>query len=102
MDRAQERLATALQKLEEAEKATAGDKAANDMVRCIGAGLLELAIERYDEVLPQMKGRKFPSRLELVDRFERLGKDFSVWCFREGPSPRKFDVLVEQMRGGGL
>lgn len=95
-------IARAYALLEEAEKATAGDKAANDMVRCIGAGLLELAIERYDEVLPQMKGRKFPSRLELVDRFERLGKDFSVWCFREGPSPRKFDVLVEQMRGGGL
>jgi hypothetical protein len=49
-----------------------------------------------------MKGHKFPLRIELVDKFERLGKDFSVCCFREGPSPRNFASLVEKMRGGGL
>jgi hypothetical protein len=95
-------LAEAYVLLEKAEKATEGDKASNDMVRSIGAGLLELVIERYDEVSPKMKGHKFPSRLELVDKFEKLGKDFSVWCFREGPSPRNFASLVEKMRGGGL
>lgn len=95
-------LAQAYVLLEKAEKATEGDKASNDMVRSIGAGLLELVIERYDEVSPKMKGHKFPSRLELVERFAKLGEDFSVWCFREGPSPRNFASLVEKMRGGGL
>ena len=95
-------LAEAYVLLEKAEKATEGDKASNDMVRSIGAGLLELVIERYDEVSPKMKGQKFPTRLELVERFAKLGEDFSVWCFREGPSPRNFASLVEKMRGGGL
>lgn len=95
-------LAEAYVLLEKAEKATEGDKASNDMVRSIGAGLLELVIERYDEVSPKMKGHKFPSRLELVERFAKLGEDFSVWCFREGPSPRNFASLIEKMRGGGL
>ena len=98
-------LAEAYNLLQAAEKATEGEGVFHDTVRCIGAGLLELVIERYDEVAGQMKKkgcRDFPDRLKLVDRFEKIGSDYFVWCFREGPSPRQFKPLVEKMRGGGL
>lgn len=102
-------LAEAYRLFEKALAATADDPKSHATVRCLSAGLLELVIERYDEVrtvfsrLPAPPGGKkpvLPPRLELVDRFEAIGKDFYSWCFREGPQPRNFASLVKTLREG--
>lgn len=91
---------------EKALKATEGDKTAHGLVRCLSAGMLELVIERYDEVVAFLcrsgGDLRMPPRLELVDRFEAIGRDFYNWCFREGPQPRTFASLVKKLREGTL
>lgn len=91
---------------------TAGDKFTHGNVRCLSAGMLMLVIERYDEVKAvfedakksmndaSFENIKLPSRLELVDRFEQIGKDFYIWCWREGPQPRDFKSLVKSLKEG--
>ena len=94
---------------EKALAATADEPQAHAMVRRLGAGLLELVIEQYADVkkamahvrVPYGSARpELPPREELVDRFEQIGKDFYVWCFREGPQPRDFASLVKTLREG--
>jgi hypothetical protein len=99
-------LATAYQLFEKALSATADDPKSHATVRCLSAGMLELVIERYEEVLAALRKRgdsfAMPKRLELVDRFEAIGKDFYSWCYREGPQPRNFASLVKMLREGTL
>jgi hypothetical protein len=97
---------------ENALSKTAGDKFTHGNVRCLSAGMLMLVIERYDEVKAVFEdvkksmndasfdNIKLPSRLELVDRFEQIGKDFYIWCWREGPQPRDFKSLVKSLKEG--
>ncbi len=97
-------LANAYQLFEKALSVTADDPKSHAMVRCLSAGMLELVIERYEEVLAALRKRgdtfALPKRLELVDRFEAIGKDFYNWCYREGPQPRNFASLVKTLREG--
>ncbi len=97
-------LATAYQLFEKALSATADDPKSHATVRCLSAGMLELVIERHEEVLAALRKRgdtfAMPKRLELVDRFEAIGKDFYSWCYREGPQPRNFASLVKTLRDG--
>ena len=97
-------LASAYQLFEKALAATADDPKSHATVRCLSAGMLELVIERYDEVKAALRKRgdtfALPKRLELVDRFEAIGKDFYSWCYREGPQPRNFASLVKTLREG--
>lgn len=91
---------------------TADDKYTHSNVRCISAGMLMLVIERYDEVRAVFEATKksmndasvanliLPSRLELVARFEAIGKDFYSWCWREGPQPRDFASLLKSLKEG--
>ena len=99
-------LASAYKLFEKALSATEDDPAAHATVRCLSAGMLELVIERYDEVKAALRRRgdsfELPKRLELVDRFEAIGKDFYNWCYREGPQPRNFASLVKMLKEGTL
>ncbi len=99
-------LASSFFLFEKALGATGDDPKSHATVRCLSAGMLELVIERYDEVAAALRrrgdGRVLPKRLELVDRFEAIGKDFYNWCFREGPQPRSFSSLVKTLRNGTL
>lgn len=91
---------------------TADDKYTHSNVRCLSAGMLMLVIERYDEVRAVFEATKksmndasvanliLPSRLELVARFEAIGKDFYSWCWREGPQPRDFASLLKSLKEG--
>ena len=97
-------LATAYQLFEKALSATEEDPKSHATIRCLSAGMLELVIERYDEVKAALSKRgdtfAMPKRLELVDRFEAIGKNFYSWCYREGPQPRSFASLVKALREG--
>ena len=97
-------LATAYQLFEKALSATEDDPKSHATIRCLSAGMLELVIERYDEVKAALSKRgdtfAMPKRLELVDRFEAIGKNFYSWCYREGPQPRSFASLVKALREG--
>jgi len=99
-------LATSYFLFEKALAATKDDPASHATVRCLGAGTLELVVERYDEAKAALRRRgddlALPTRLELVDRFEGIGRDFYCWCFREGPQPRDFASLVKKLREGTL
>ena len=99
-------LATAYFLFEKALDATKDDPTSHATIRCLSAGMLELVVERYDEVKAALRRRgddlALPKRLELVDRFEAIGKDFYIWCYREGPQPRDFKSLVKNLREGTL
>lgn len=97
-------LAESLVLFDKALAATADDAKSHATVRCLSAGMLQLVIERYDEVKVALRETapqyKLAKRLELVDRFEQIGKDFYNWCYREGPQPRSFKSLVKSLREG--
>ena len=105
-------LAKSFMLFENALAKTSDDKYSHSNVRCLSAGMLMLVIERYDEVKAvfedakksmndaSFENIKLPSRLDLVDRFEQIGKDFYIWCWREGPQPRDFKSLVKSLKEG--
>ena len=107
-----ENLAKSFLLFENALAKTADDKYTHSNVRCLSAGMLMLVIERYDEVRAVFEAAKksmndasvanliLPSRLELVARFEAIGKDFYSWCWREGPQPRDFASLLKSLKEG--
>lgn len=107
-----ENLAKSFLLFENALAKTADDKYTHSNVRCLSAGMLMLVIERYDEVRAVFEATKksmndasvanliLPSRLELVARFEAIGKDFYSWCWREGPQPRDFASLLKSLKEG--
>lgn len=107
-----ENLAKSFLLFENALAKTADDKYTHSNVRCLSAGMLMLVIERYDEVKAIFEAAKksmndasvanliLPSRLELVARFEAIGKDFYSWCWREGPQPRDFASLLKSLKEG--